>query len=158
MYEIYVAVKLSVLQFVQALLDYHASAKDCPLYESLASEDRFHHTWFHSNVMSVFNQMFGQELRLEQRKKNHRSEDSLFWDVRLELEEPKARIEDLFIGPMLTSFADLPEEVPIIPYMDIPVEGEESDSSGSSSLTNLSDTEELKSPATNLRPMPMASP
>ncbi len=76
----------------------------------------------------------------------------------LGLEEPKAHFEDLFIGPMLTSFADLPEEVPIIPYMDIPVEGEESDSSGSSLLTNLSDTEELKSPATDLWPMPMASP
>ncbi|PBK84353.1 hypothetical protein ARMGADRAFT_1037096 [Armillaria gallica] len=59
---------------------------------------------------------------------------------------------------MLTSFADLPEEVPIIPYTDIPVEEEESDSSVSFSLTNLSDTEELKSPATDLQPMPMASP
>ncbi|KAK0215526.1 hypothetical protein IW262DRAFT_1465185 [Armillaria fumosa] len=60
---------------------------------------------------------------------------------------------------MLTCFADLPEEVPIVPYMDIPVEGEESDSAGSSlALTNLSDTEELKSPATDLWPMPMASP
>ncbi|PBK98362.1 hypothetical protein ARMGADRAFT_1075216 [Armillaria gallica] len=76
----------------------------------------------------------------------------------LGLEEPKAHFEELFIGPMLTSFADLPEEVPIIPYTDIPVEEEESDSSVSSSLTNLSDTEELKSPATDLRPMPMASP
>lgn len=80
-YEIYVAVKLSALQFGQALLDYHASAEDCPLYESLTSEDCFHHTWFRSDVMSAFDQMFGQELRLEQRKKNRCSEDSLFWDV-----------------------------------------------------------------------------
>ncbi len=81
MYEIYVAVKLSALQFGQALLDYHASAKDCPLYESLASEDCFHCTWFCSDVILAFDQMFGQELRLEQCKKNRHSEDSLFWDV-----------------------------------------------------------------------------
>lgn len=81
MYEIYIAVKLSALQFGQALLDYHASAKDCPLYEFLASEDCFHCTWFCSDVILVFDQMFGQELRLEQCKKNCHSEDSLFWDV-----------------------------------------------------------------------------
>ncbi|KAK0474221.1 hypothetical protein IW261DRAFT_1423093 [Armillaria novae-zelandiae] len=95
-YEIHVVVKLSAQQFGQALLDYNVSVEDCPLYEALDSEDRFHH---------------------------------------------------------------LPVDVPIHSYADIPVEGEESDSSGSSSsLTGLSDTEEPKSPAPHLQPMLLPSP
>ncbi|KAK0478119.1 hypothetical protein IW261DRAFT_1565102 [Armillaria novae-zelandiae] len=80
-YEIHVVVKLSAQQFGQALLDYNMSVKDCPLYEALDSEDRFHRTWFRSDVMSAFDQTFGNELRQAQRKENRHSEDSLFWDV-----------------------------------------------------------------------------
>ncbi|KAK0462745.1 hypothetical protein IW261DRAFT_1576240 [Armillaria novae-zelandiae] len=142
-YKIHVVVKLSAQQFGQALLDYNMSVKDCPLYEALNSEDCFHHTWFHNNVMSAFDQTFGKELQHAQRKENHRSEDSLFWDVPFGISRAK----------------DLPVDVPIHSYVDIPVEGEESDSSGSSSsLTGLSDTEEPKSPAPHLQPMPLPSP
>ncbi|KAK0477449.1 hypothetical protein IW261DRAFT_1421144 [Armillaria novae-zelandiae] len=142
-YEIHVVVKLSAQQFGQALLDYNVSVEDCPLYEALDSEDRFHRTWFRSDVMSAFNQTFGNELRQAQRKENRRSEDSLFWDVPFGISRAK----------------DLPVDVPIHSYVDIPVEGEESDSSGSSSsLTGLSDTEEPKSPAPHLQPMLLPSP
>ncbi|KAK0474274.1 hypothetical protein IW261DRAFT_1423148 [Armillaria novae-zelandiae] len=118
-YEIHVVVKLSAQQFGQALLDYNV------------------------DVMSAFDQMFGNELRQAQCKENRRSEDSLFWDVPFGISRAK----------------DLPVDVPIHSYTDISVEGEESDSSGSSSsLTGLSDTEEPKSPAPHLQPMLLPSP
>ncbi|KAK0459917.1 hypothetical protein IW261DRAFT_1578114 [Armillaria novae-zelandiae] len=140
---------LSAQQFGQALLDYNVSVEDCPLYEALDSEDRFHRTWFRSDVMSAFDQTFGNELRTgtAQGKPSFRGQSLLgcsVWD-----QQSQRRVVMTY----------LPVDVPIHSYADIPVEGEESDSSGSSSsLTGLSDTEEPKSPAPHLQPMLLPSP
>ncbi|KAK0186418.1 hypothetical protein F5146DRAFT_1142789 [Armillaria mellea] len=61
-YELYVAVKLSALQFGLALLDYHTSVADSSLYEALDSGDQFNHIWFWSDMLGAFDQTFGKEL------------------------------------------------------------------------------------------------
>ncbi|KAK0189314.1 hypothetical protein F5146DRAFT_1140887 [Armillaria mellea] len=143
-YELYVAVKLSALQFGLALLDYHTSVADSPLYEALDSGDQFNCIWFQSDVLGAFDQTFGKELQQEQRKKRHQPEDNLFWDILFNISTVKA----------------IPDDVHIISYDELPPIEEETDSSASSSLTDLLESEPLQSPppAPAMMLVSMASP
>ncbi|KAK0197397.1 hypothetical protein F5146DRAFT_1130260 [Armillaria mellea] len=129
-YELYMAVKLSALQFGLALLDYHTSVADSPLYEALDSGDWFNRIWFRSDVLGVFDQTFSKELQQEQRKKRHQLEDNLFWDIPFGISTVEA----------------IPDDVHIISYDELPPIEEETDSSASSPLVDLSESEPLQSP------------
>ncbi|KAK0185088.1 hypothetical protein F5146DRAFT_1228388 [Armillaria mellea] len=129
-YELYMAVKLSVLQFGLALLDYHTSVADSPLYEALDSGDQFNCIWFQSDVLGAFDQTFGKELQQEQRKKRHQPEDNLFWDILFSISTVEDQICPLAEGD----------------YDELPPIEEETDSSASSSLTDLLESEPLQSP------------
>ncbi|KAK0189624.1 hypothetical protein F5146DRAFT_1199844 [Armillaria mellea] len=143
-YELYVAIKLSALQFGLALLDYHTSVADSSLYEALDSGDWFNRIWFQSDVLGTFDQTFGKELQQEQRKKRHQLEDNLFWDILFGISTVEA----------------IPDDVHIISYDELPPIKEETDSSASSSLTDLSESEPLQSPppAPAVTLVSMASP
>ncbi|KAK0183876.1 hypothetical protein F5146DRAFT_1180218 [Armillaria mellea] len=128
-YELYMAVKLSALQFGLALLDYHTSVADSSLYEALDSGDQFNRIWFRSD---------------EQQKKRCQPEDNLFWDIPFGISTVKA----------------IPDDVHIISYDELPPIEEETDSSASSPLTDLSKSEPLQSPppAPAMTPVSIASP
>ncbi|KAK0197384.1 hypothetical protein F5146DRAFT_1155456 [Armillaria mellea] len=131
-YELYMAVKLSALQFGLALLDYHTSVADSPLYEALDSGDWFNRIWFRSNVLG------------EQQKKRRQPEDNLFWDIPFSISTVEA----------------IPDDVHIISYDELPPIEEETDSSASSPLTDMLESEPLQSPppAPAMMLVSMASP
>ncbi|KAK0183793.1 hypothetical protein F5146DRAFT_1188623 [Armillaria mellea] len=124
-YELYVAIKLSALQFGLALLDYHTSVADSSLYEALDSGDQFNRIWFWSN---------SYDRNSERRGVSWRTICS--------------GIFHLASAQLKVSYDELP-----------PIE-EETDSSASSPLTDLLESEPLQSPppAPAVTLVSMASP
>ncbi|KAK0186231.1 hypothetical protein F5146DRAFT_1004388 [Armillaria mellea] len=104
-YELYMAIKLSALQFGLALLDYHTSVADSSLYEALDSGDRH----------------LAKSYDRNSKRRDSQPEDNLFWDIPFSISTVES-------------------------YNELPPIKEETDSSASSPLTDLLESEPLQSP------------